>query len=64
MTTITLELDDKHAQQLMEQAQRSGESAEAWLRSRVEKAIEEAANFDAAANRVLEKNQELYERLA
>lgn len=66
MTALTINLPDREAQRLRDLAQELGTSPEelaaAAVRERIERAKPDA--FDAVAERVVEKNEELYRRLA
>jgi len=65
MTTVTLQLDDAKADALRQKAHRVGLEPEQLLTASVDDLIGQPdADFDAAANRVLSKNRELYRRLA
>jgi predicted transcriptional regulator len=65
MTSLTVRLSDSQAEQLAREAQRLGVSAEDLLRAAVIDLLETRDEaFLAAARHVLEKNTELYRRLA
>ena len=70
MTTFTIELDDNLAQQLEQRARQlhisAGQMAADGLRSFLQSAPTTVsdAEFQAVAERALEKNAELYRRLA
>ena len=65
MTTMTLQLDDAKAEALRNRAQRVGLEPEQLLRASVDDLIAQPdIDFDRAADRVLAKNRELYQRLA
>jgi len=65
MHTLTLELDDDTAASLQVMAERRGRAPEQLIAELVDALIETPdAAFEAAAERVLAKNQELYRRLA
>jgi predicted transcriptional regulator len=65
MTSLTVRLSDSQAEQLAREAQRLGVSAEELLRAAVIDLLETRDEaFLAAARHVLEKNTELYRRLA
>ena len=65
MTTITVQLEDDKADALREKAKRYGLKAEQFLMASVDDLVGQPdPDFDAAAQRVLSKNAELYKRLA
>lgn len=65
MQTLEIQLTEQVAARLMEAAQRLGVSAEALLQASVEEKLARLdEDFLSAANYVLEKNSELYRRLA
>lgn len=65
MTSITLQMEDAKAKVLREKAKRYGLKAEQFLMASVDDLVGQPnQDFDAAARRVLSKNQELYKRLA
>lgn len=66
MTTLTIELTEDEAKQLQQQAERAGISPEALVRAAVQPLLESAQDktFEEAMAYVLEKNHELYQRLA
>ncbi len=65
MTTMTLQIDDAKAEALRSRAQRVGLEPEQLLRASLDDLIAQPDDdFDEAANRVLSKNRELYQRLA
>jgi antitoxin FitA len=65
MTTITIPLSDERAAQLQRWAEQAGLPAEEFLRLRVEQLLAEPdQQFRQAATYVLQKNAELYRRLA
>lgn len=65
MTTITVQIDDNKAAALRKKANRFGLGPEQFLTMSVEDLIGQSdPDFDAAAERVLSKNRELYRRLA
>jgi hypothetical protein len=65
MSAITIPLSKEQIVQLRSQAQKAGLEPEEFLRRRVEQLLESPdEQFDRAADRVLEKNAELYRRLA
>lgn len=67
MTALTINLPDREAQRLRDLARDLGTSPEELaataVRERIERAESERDDFDAVAERVVEKNAELY-RLA
>jgi len=65
MTTITVQIEDAKAQALREKAERYGLNSEQFLTASLEDLIGQPdQDFDMVARRVLEKNKELYRRLA
>ena len=65
MTAITIDLPDNYFQTLQELADKYGISIDVLLRSSLEGWITaQSADFVDAADYVLEKNDELYKRLA
>lgn len=65
MSTITVTLRNEHLIQIRERAQASGTTPEGWLQASIETLLAEPqTDFDQAAGYVLEKNDELYRRLA
>lgn len=65
MTTMTLQLDDAKADAFREKARRIGREPEQLLAEFVDDLIkQQETDFDAALERVLAKNRELYRRLA
>ncbi|MGH7173189.1 MAG: DNA-binding protein [Gemmataceae bacterium] len=65
MTTISIPLSDERVAQLRKWAEQSGLSPEEFLRRRVERLLEPPdEQFRQAADYVLQKNAELYRRLA
>jgi hypothetical protein len=65
MTTITIPLSDDRAAQLRTWAERAGLSPEEFLRRRVEQFLAQPDDqFRQAAAYVMDKNAELYRRLA
>lgn len=65
MTTLRFDIPDETAEALEDAAQRMGISLEELLRATVDDALQRLdADFEEAAERVLEKNAELYRRLA
>ena len=62
---LAIELSDRQVERLREQASRLGLEPEQLALAAVADLIAaEGPDFDSAARRVLEKNQELYRRLA
>jgi antitoxin FitA len=65
MTMITMPLSDERLAQLRTWAEQAGLSPEEFLRRRVEQLLERPDEpFRQAAAHVLQKNAELYRRLA
>jgi predicted transcriptional regulator len=65
MTTLTLTLPDDRVRRLEQLAQAAGVSREELLQAKAEQWLAEPDDeFLRAARRVLEKNAELYRRLA
>ena len=65
MTTIAIPLSDERAAQLRLWAQQAGLAPEEFLRRRVEQLLDRPdEQFSQAAAYVLEKNADLYKRLA
>ena len=65
MTPITVHLSDEQAIELNERAKRAGVTAEDLASAGLQDWLRQSrADFDAAAQRVLQKNAELYRRLA
>ncbi len=65
MTMITIPLSDERLAQLRTWAEQTGLSPEEFLRRRVEQLLERPdEQFGQAAAYVLQKNAELYRRLA
>lgn len=65
MTTISIPLTDERLVQLRKWAEQAGLSPEEFLRRRVEQLLEPPdEQFRQAAAYVLQKNAELYQRLA
>ncbi len=65
MTSFSITLPDDHADRLRELAREMGVSPEQLLRDGVEEWLDRPSrDFQAAAAHVLEKNRELYRRLA
>lgn len=64
MTTIPIPLTDERLARLRTLAEQAGVSPEEFLRRRVEQLLaEQDEAFRQAADRVLEKNADLYRRL-
>ncbi len=62
---LSLEISDEQASRLREAAERLGVGVEQLAQAAVvDLTNQQAADFEAASDRVLEKNQELYRRLA
>jgi antitoxin FitA len=65
MTTITISLPEDHARKLQALAEDAGVEPGELLRARVEEWLQSAeSDFETAASYVLNKNAELYRRLA
>ncbi|MBA3767584.1 MAG: ribbon-helix-helix protein, CopG family [Acidobacteria bacterium] len=65
MSTITIAIPDERLRQLQEAAARLGVSPEDLVRVSIEDLLAGSdEKFKSAADRVLEKNAELYRRLA
>lgn len=65
MASITIDLSDSQFQKLQDLAQAYGIAPEVLLRASVDDWLNSQTNeFDDAADYVLEKNAELYRRLA
>lgn len=65
MTTITIPLSEEHIAQLRVWAEQAGLPPEEFLRRRVEHLLDRPDEpFRQAADYVLQKNSELYRRLA
>jgi hypothetical protein len=65
MTTITIPLSEERLAQLRVWAEQAGLSSEEFLRRRVEQLLDQPdESFRQAATYVLQKNAELYRRLA
>ena len=62
--TITIDLQPEQYERLSELARRQGVTAEELARRGVDGLLAREAAFQAAAGYVLEKNAELYRRLA
>lgn len=65
MTTITIPITDERQSRLRDLAAQAGMPPEEFLRQRVERWLEQPDDaFNKAADLVLQKNAELYRRLA
>ena len=65
MTTIKVELEDTKASLLREKAKKYGLQLDQFVTASIEDIISQPdAEFDAIVKRVLNKNTELYKRLA
>jgi len=68
MTTLAITLDDELASRLRERADNLGVAPEEWVRVKLAEQLEEPAelgeDFEKIAARILDKNAELYRRLA
>ncbi len=65
MTTITLEMEDEKAEQLRERARQYGLDLERFVLASIDDLMAQPdEEFKRAMDRVLEKNRELYRRLA
>ena len=65
MTTVTIALSDEHSQKLHAAAERAGMSAEQLAAARLQEWLAQPdPQFQAAVRHVLQKNRELYNRLA
>lgn len=64
MRTVKVDLPDETAARVEDAARHHGVSLEDLIRVSVEEKLARDAEFEAAANRVLSKNAELYERLS
>ena len=65
MTTLRLDIPDEKAQALEDAARRLGVSVQELLQATIDEALERFdADFERAARQVLDKNAELYRRLA
>ena len=63
-TTLTVTVDEQRMKELQEAAERLGVGVEELVRRSVEEFCERQRAFRRAADHVLEKNAELYRRLA
>jgi predicted transcriptional regulator len=65
VTTLQVTLSDEQKRRLDRLAERAAVTPEEFLRDRVDQLLDDpTAEFDRVVNRVLEKNAELYRRLA
>ncbi len=68
MTTIAITLDDETAARLRERAENMGVAPEDWARVNLTNLLEESPElgeeFEQAVSHILDKNAELYRRLA
>lgn len=64
MSTFAVELPNEQAERLRREAERQGLSVEELLRQMAETYLTRAESLEAAASYVLQKNAELYRRLA
>ena len=64
MKTLEIHVPDETASKIEQAAQQRGISVEQLLQTSVEEKIQRDAEFERAVGRVLEKNAELYRRLA
>lgn len=65
MSVVSIPISDKNRELLDVLAKRAGISVESFLQQRVERLLEDAADeFQQASDYVLNKNKELYRRLA
>ncbi len=64
MSTLTFEVPTEHAEALALRAERRGVQLADLLREMAEQFLARDEAFDAAAKYVLDKNAELYRRLA
>lgn len=65
MTTITLTLEDEKMQQLKKKAENYGLKLEQFVTASLEDLISQPEpEFSNAVRKILEKNKELYKRLA
>lgn len=64
MSTLTFQIEDGKAAQLADAAQAQGIQIEELLRRITEDFLSRKENFEDAAKYVLQKNAELYQRLA
>ncbi len=64
MSTLTFEMPTEQAEALTREAERRGVRVDELLRELTESFLSRGEAFDAAARYVLDKNAELYRRLA
>jgi len=64
MSTFSVELPDEQAERLRFEAERQGVRVEDLLRKAAESYLSRAAAFETASSHILQKNAELYRRLA
>ena len=64
MTALTIKLPDREAERLRALAEKLGVSPEDWVTDAVRERLDRAKDFDTTAERVVEKNAELYRRLS
>jgi hypothetical protein len=65
MTTVTIPVSDDRFERLRSLAQQAGISPEEFLKRRVEFLLDQPdEEFKAITERILDKNRELYRRLA
>lgn len=64
MTTISIQFPDDKLEQLKTKAEQAGVSLEEIARVGLEEWLSQTQEFEQAAQHVLKKNAELYERLS
>jgi hypothetical protein len=64
MKTLEIRFSDEIASKIEQAANQRGISVEELLQASVEEKIQRDAQFESVADRVLEKNAELYRRLS
>ena len=65
MTSVTIPVSDDHFERLRSLAQQAGITPEEFLKRRVEFLLDQPdEDFKAITERIIEKNRELYRRLA
>lgn len=64
MKTLEIRFPDEIASKIEQAANQRGISVEQLLQASVEEKIQRDAQFESVADRVLEKNAELYRRLS
>jgi hypothetical protein len=64
MSTVTFQIEDDKVQRLTEAARERGVEVDELLRQLADDFLARKAGFESAAKYVLEKNAELYRRLA